>query len=71
MKTAKYVKSISVKNPVNEKEIHLNVFMDKDGRLFALEENFFKTRINQETYLVINNPYNSRWKRKELLTLIF
>jgi hypothetical protein len=62
MRTAKFVKEITVIDPDSKGEVELSVYKHENGGMFAMDSSFLDQCTDEDSYPVIRDPFETTGK---------
>jgi hypothetical protein len=62
MRTAKFVKEITVIDPDSKGEVEMEVYKHENGGMFAMDSSFLEATTDSDSYPVIRDPFESTGK---------
>ena len=60
MRTAKFVKEITVIDPDSKGEVELSVYKHENGGMFAMDSSFLDQCTDEDSYPVIRDPFETK-----------
>jgi hypothetical protein len=67
MKTAKFIKEITVTDPDTKSDVQLSVYKHENGGLFGMDSSFLNQCTDEDTYPVIPDPFDDTEETESLM----